>query len=137
MARPAEIKIRVPRSVNFEYEELREFIDIVGNDNVSKEIRAMIRNFLENEKKGEAQLDPLHQVRGSTSFESLDHINTTLDIYALGQQNIRENIQKIEDVRTLARIEANGKTAYKVARQRKLERNSVERAKKELKITGI
>ena len=51
MGRPSEIKTRVARNVIFENDELITFEEIVGKDHVSREIRAMIHNFIEKEKK--------------------------------------------------------------------------------------
>ena len=88
MARPTELKIRVPKTLDFEYEDYKEFEEFVGKDNVSRELRAMIKNFLEIQKKGEAQLDPLNQVRQQDTRISNNN-NATLDIYLFQPEDLK------------------------------------------------
>ena len=130
MARPPELKTRVVRNVSFENEELKEFETIVGKDNVSKEIRGLISNFLKNEKKGYA-LDPLNL--GIAKHAEPKGHNTTLDIYLLSKDEIRNYISKIDDVRTLAKIEDIGYVFHTVARTRKKTRVMYDNVQKEMK----
>jgi hypothetical protein len=133
MGRPSELKNRVPRNVNFENDDYLEFERIVGRDNVSKEIRAFIKNFVEEQKKGEASSDPLNQVRlqQQSSTKSYDNINTTLDIYLLSKKDIVNYISQIDDVERLATIEDRGNVFCKVARNRKLDILPLHKFKKE------
>jgi hypothetical protein len=130
MARPAELKARVAKSINFENEDYLEFERFVGRDNVSKEIRALVKNFVEDQKKGEASSDPLNQVR-LTNQGSSKIINTTLDIYLLSNKDIINYISNIEDIERLATIEARGKVFSNVARNRKLDILPLHKFKKE------
>lgn len=132
MARPTELRQRIPMTHNFEYDEYKEFEAIVGKDRVSKELRAMVRNFLEEQKKGEASSDPLNQVRlQQLSTKSYDNINSTLDIYLLSKKDIVNYISQIEDVERLAAIEDRGNVFCKVARNRKLDILPLHKFKKE------
>ena len=138
MARPAELRQRIPMTHNFEYDEYKEFQEIVGKDQVSKELRAMVRRFLEEQKKGEASHDPLSQMRLHPQRQqqrqhngSGNHINTTLDIYLLSKKDIVNYISNIEDVEKLAAIEDRGSVFSKVARNRKLEILPYHKFKKE------
>jgi hypothetical protein len=131
MARPAELKARVAKSINFENEDYLEFERFVGRDNVSKEIRALVKNFVEDQKKGEASSDPLNQVRLTNQGSSANNINTTLDIYLLSNKDIVNYINNIEDIERLATIEARGKVFSNVARNRKLDILPLHKFKKE------
>src|SRR5215212_709195 len=129
MGRPAEIKVRVARNINFENDDLLDFEKFVGKDNVSKEIRALVRNFVEDQKKGEASSsDPLNQIRlqqetnhSSKSISRHDGINTTLDIYLLSKKDIVDYVWSINDVPTLAIIEEKSKICHRVAKNKKHE----------------
>ena len=129
MARPPELKTRVVRNVSFENEDLKEFETIVGKDNVSKEIRALISNFLNNEKKGYA-LDPLNLGISKTK-EPKGH-NTTLDIYLLSKDEIRNYISSINDVKILGQIQDIGYVFHTVAKTRKKTRVMFESIQKEV-----
>jgi hypothetical protein len=136
MARPAELKARVAKSINFENEDYLEFERFVGRDNVSKEIRALVKNFVEDQKKGEASSDPMNQVRLSVHSDSRSsrtdiNVNTTLDIYLLSNKDIVNYINNIEDIERLATIEARGKVFSNVARNRKLDILPLHKFKKE------
>lgn len=134
MGRPTELKIRIARNVIFENDDLVQFENMVGRDNVSKEIRALIHNFLEDQKKGDASLDPLNLARQieevGTSQCNNNIINATLDIYLFQHQDIRNYIQRIDDIEVLAQTESKAKTLFNLAHDKKMERCAEERLKK-------
>lgn len=123
MARPSELRNRVLRSINFENDDYLEFEKYVGRDNVSKEIRALVKNFVVEQKKGEASSDPLNQVRLTTTNSdlSIDGTNITLDIYLLSKKDIVKYISAIDDVQKLAEIEDKANVCCKVARKKKVD----------------
>lgn len=129
MARPPELKYRIPKTINFEYQDIMEFEKLVGKDNVSREIRAFIKKFVEEEKKGEASLDPLNLARQQyhAFLESTDGINSTLDIYLLSKKDIVEYIDRIEDIKILAQIQDKAHVFETVAKTKKLELLPLER----------
>lgn len=132
MGRPNELKARIARNVIFEFQELTEFEELVGKDNVSREIRSMIKKFLTQQKKGEASTDPLNLRRHLTHQDSSNNNNATLDIYLLSKHDIVKHIDEIDDIKTLVQIEEKGKVMHTVARNKKLERIPIERLKREM-----
>ena len=98
MGRPSEIKTRVARNVIFENDELITFEEIVGKDHVSREIRAMIHNFIEKEKKGEAQIDPLNlpKILASSALAGVDN-NKSFDLLKLSQREITDYIIDLKE----------------------------------------
>lgn len=112
MGRPSEIKTRVARNVIFENEELKEFEEIVGKDHVSREIRALISNFLKNEKKGEAQPNPLNLVKVLASCEAPAKIgNDIIDIGIYETTDycnkVRQLIKSETDIYAISRAKNN------------------------------
>lgn len=104
MARPHELKYPISRVINLDFEEYQQFKEIVGENNVSKEIRAMVHNFLEKEKKDVAQTDPLN-------LNKLDRVTKSGDdIIHIG---IYESTDYCNEVRSLIKAESDN---YKISR---------------------
>lgn len=136
MARPTELRHRFTMPINFEYDEIKEFQAIVGKDNVSSELRAMVKNFLSKQKKGEAQIDPLNLFR-LEEFDSIinyNNIQSTLDIYLSSKKEIREFIDKTDNVPVLAKIEDNARAILRLAHTKKINQSAVERVKREMNL---
>ena len=132
MGRPTELKIRIARNVIFENDDLVQFENMVGRDNVSKEIRALIHNFLEDQKKGNASLDPLNLVKqiDQEVYDCSNNIvNATLDIYLFQPEDLRDYIEGINDIKILAKTETKAKTLSNLARNKKMELCAEERLK--------
>jgi len=106
MGKNSELKIPCLKTHNFEYEEYKTFIEIVGEQNASKEIRAMIKKFNDLQKGQQTTLDQL------TDKNTLDH-------FANLNNNISMEIHKLEDIEMLDRIEKNGHLIKCLAKTRK------------------
>lgn len=121
MGRPQELKCRVLRNVSFEYEELKEFETLVGRDNVSKELRSMVHNFLTIQKKAEGQNDPLNL---SSLKGDIYNIHTIQDIYVCRseQTEITQFIVNAPDYETLRHLRNRGKQIYDVAHKQIMKR---------------
>jgi len=132
MARPTELKIRIPKTLNFEYEEYKEFESIVGRDNVSRELRAMMKKFIETQKKWEALNDSGNH-EGSTIIECSNNNTTSPNLCISNHRDLREFIdtfQSTEDISTLAKIEINSNSLEKLAHSRKADLSTLNRIEK-------
>lgn len=134
MARPTELKHRFSMTINFEYDEIKEFQQTVGEDNVSRELRAMVKKFNENQKKGEAHKGPLNLFGLQWNLPIKDNnTQSTLDIYLSSKREIREFIDNLDDVQVLAQIEDNARAIKSLAHAKKMNQCALDRIKKGLK----
>lgn len=109
MSRPKTMKISHMITLNLEYEDYKALQEIVGKDNVSQEIRAMISNFLSRERKN----NPLRLL----AKEEKEPTQKTLDIYT-EYTNLVKHIGIIEDEEKLRILVKNGKILQTVAQTR-------------------
>lgn len=109
----------------FEGEEYREFKALVGENNVSKELRAMIHNFIEQQKNGKALEDPINLQSIKQSLNDMNHIN---DIYVCSsrQTDINEFIVNAPDYETLRHLRDRGKQIHDVAQRQIMKRMAKE-----------
>lgn len=109
MARPNELTIPIHKTHTFEYNEYKIFVQLVGEQNASKEIRAMIKNFIKKQQKKQSTLD-----------ENLDHNNNDgLDQFINLETDISVKIHSIGDMDLLNKIEKNSNLIRAFAKTRR------------------
>lgn len=85
--RPKIMNERIAMNVMFDSKELREFEEIVGKGNISKEIRAMIKDHLETRKKEEGQ---------QSDLLNLPNINNNPELVSYITNYLFERLSKVE-----------------------------------------
>lgn len=102
-------------SVVTDYEDFKAFKKLVGDQNVSKEIRAMIKDRVHLQKNEEPRCDPLglntyvstHKSRQTSLFENIANHDKRNDIVNF--------IHSVKDTRILNQLEQNARCMLKVA----------------------
>ncbi len=103
MGKTSDLRIPCLKTHNFEFEEYRTFLEIVGEQNASRELRAMIKKFNEQQQGKQTTLDiPI------TSLDTFINIG-----------NLSTEIHKLEDIEMLDKIEKNGHLIQCYAKTRK------------------
>lgn len=108
MGKNSELKIPCLKTHNFEAEEYNTFVEIVGKENASKELRAMIRNFIAKQ-----------QNKQSTLTDIFNFTDATLDKFVKLEPDISTQIHKIEDIQYLESLEKNANLIRAIAKTRK------------------
>lgn len=118
----------IPTVVSFvaDSESLKTFKDMVGDQNFSKEIRAMIKDRVKLEKNEQAlpKVDPLNLARDTTNplMKSTDYRQSTLfETFARKDKRdeICSYIQSVKDPRALNQLEQNARCMLAVSQVRR------------------
>lgn len=108
MGKNSELKIPCIKSHNFEAEEYKTFVEIVGKENASKELRAMIRNFILKQENKQSTLTDIFNIK-----------DNALDKFVKLDSDISTQIHKIDDIDYLNSLEKNANLIRSVAKTRK------------------
>ena len=118
MARPSELKQRFTTNVNFEASDYQAFETMVGKGNVSKEIRAFIKERVELQKNEQASMiDPLGLSTLTQSRDNHTRQSTLFETFAVKDRRdeIVRFVKEVKDVQTLNQLEQNCKCMLKVS----------------------
>lgn len=125
MARPSDLKDRFTTMVSLEREDYDAFEEFVGKGNVSKELRAMIKDRVAQEKNEKAPLaDPLglsaltqSNLHTYVSKDKNSRQSTLFETFAVKDRRdeIVRFVKAVNDVQTLNQLEQNCKCMLKVS----------------------
>lgn len=126
MARPTTIKTRFSTMISFDKIDYDEFEKLVGKGNVSKELRAFIKERVNLQKNEEAQrYDPLGLCKSVTQSGQNEvprlsvntRQSTLFEAFATKDRRneINKLIESIEDKALIDKIWINSKVLYNVA----------------------
>lgn len=133
MARPSAMKNRFTTMVSLEREDYEAFEKLVGQGNISKELRAYIKERVDLEKNEQALsselvVDPLNLSiltqrtnQGAYNPSITSRQSTLFEAFALRDKRdeISKFINTVNDTGTLNQLEQNAKCMLKVAETRR------------------
>lgn len=124
MARPSNMRSRFTTMVSLERDDYEAFEKIVGQGNISKELRAYIKERVDLEKNEQAsQVDPLklsnltQRTQGLLNQGTHYRQSTLFETFASRDRRdeIVKYIQSVKDTSTLNQIEQNAKCMLRVS----------------------